>query len=105
MLDQETDDGIRTEKTLAALKEVTEITIKILTQVIEYIKTPRAFVDNKDFILDFLSNCDKNTYLKIRDYNTELKAHSEIKPLRIKCIKCQNDYEQTLILNQSDFFG
>lgn len=104
MLDQEKDDTVRTEKTLAALKEVTEITIKILTQVIEYIKTPSAFVDNKSFILDFLNNCDKSTYTKIRDYNTELKSHSEIKPMQLKCMKCENQYEQNLTLNQSDFF-
>jgi hypothetical protein len=104
-LDQESDETIRIKKTVEALKEVTEITIKILTQVIEYIKTPNAFVDNKTFIEDFLNNCDKNLYLKIRDHNAELRAYSEIKPIKLKCIKCQNEYEQTLTLNQSDFFG
>jgi hypothetical protein len=94
----------KSRQTKEALKSVTETTMKVLSQTIEYIKTPGSFVDNKEFILDFLHNCDKNVYIRLRDYNAELKSKSEVKPLKIKCVSCSHEYEQSFTLNTSDFF-
>lgn len=105
MLEEEKDDEVRKKKGQEALKRVTELTIKLLTGAIEYIQTPTIRVENKDFINDFLHNCDKNMYVAIRDYNADLKANTEIKPLKIKCIHCSHTYEQPFTLNTSDFFG
>lgn len=88
-----------------ALKGITDLTMRLLTKAIEYIQTPNAKVIEKEYILDFLKNCDKNMYVKIRDYNTELKAQTEIKPLEIKCVECSNEYKQSFTLNPTDFFG
>lgn len=96
------------EKTLKqreALKTVTALTMKLLALTVEYIKTPNTFVDQNEFILDFLQNCDKNIYEKIRTYTTELKAQSEVKPLSVKCISCGHEYKQSFSINASDFFG
>jgi hypothetical protein len=79
--------------------------MRILSQTITHIKTPNAFVEEKEYILDFLKNCDRETYIAIRDYNASLKAQTEIKPLRIRCVHCQHEYEQPFTLNTSDFFG
>jgi hypothetical protein len=105
MLDQETDEEVRKEKGQEALRNVTELTIRLLTGTIEYIQTPTIRVTEKEFINDFLHNCDKNMYIAIRDYNAELKATTEIKPLKIKCIHCKHEYDQPFTLNTSDFFG
>jgi len=88
-----------------ALKMVTELTMDILSKTIEYIETPGLRVDNIEFILDFLKNCDKNTYTAIRDYHSTLKEMSALKPMHIKCANCENQYEQPFTLNASDFFG
>lgn len=88
-----------------ALKAITELTMQIVAKGIEYIKTPTHVVTNSEYILDFLSNCDKNTYIAIRDYSTDLKAKSEIKPMQITCTNCNHQFEQKLTLNPSDFFG
>lgn len=105
MLEEEKDDELRKQKSQEALKRVTELTIKLLTGAIEYIQTPTIRVDNKEFINDFMHNCDKNMYVAIRDYNAELKSNTEIKPLKIKCIHCSHLYDQPFTLNTSDFFG
>lgn len=105
MLEKEEDSAVRNTKTQEALKFITEVTMKILSQTITHIKTSSAFVEEKEYILDFLHNCDKDTYVAIRDYNANLKSQAEIKPLRIKCIHCQHEYEQPFTLNTSDFFG
>ena len=88
-----------------ALKGITDLTMRLLTKAIEFIQTPNATVTEKEYILDFLKNCDKNMYVKIRDFNTELKAQTEIKPLDIKCVECNNEYKQQFTLNPSDFFA
>ena len=103
--EQEPNIEVRKEKNQEILRNITALTMKILTGAIEYIQTPTAKVDNKEFILDFLKNCDKDSYVAIRDYNTELKTKSELKPLRLVCVNCQHQYQQSFTLNTSDFFG
>lgn len=105
VLNEEENAEAKKQKSQAILKKITTLTIKILTEAIEYIQTPAAKVDNKEFILDFLNNCDKDMYAKIRDHNTELKTSTEFKPLSLKCVHCNHLYEQSFTLNTSDFFG
>lgn len=105
MLEQEQDEEVRKEKGQEALRRVTQLTIKLLTGAIEFIQTPTVRVTEKEYITDFLNNCDKNMYVAIRDYNADLKSNSEIKPLKIKCVHCNHQYDQPFTLNTSDFFG
>jgi hypothetical protein len=78
--------------------------MSILSETIEYIKTPTATVLDKQFINEFLVNCDRNTYNKIKDSNIELRKSTEIKPLDIKCTHCEYEYQQQFNINVSDFF-
>lgn len=105
LIEQETDVENKKQKSQEILKKITTLTIKILTEAIEYIQTPNAKVDNKNFIEDFLNNCDKDMYARIRDYNTELKSATELKPLKLVCANCNHNYEQGFTLNTSDFFA
>lgn len=88
-----------------ALKTITNMTIAVLSQTIEYIKTPNVTVDSKEYIMDFLSSCDKQTFDKIKNYQNRLKEESELQPLHMKCAACQHEYKQKLNINVSDFFG
>jgi len=105
MLSKEENETVRAEKTQEALRFITDVTMKILSNTITHIRTPNAFVEEKEYLLDFLRNCDSETYIAVRDYNASLKAQTEIKPLKIRCIHCQNEYDQQFTLNTSDFFG
>jgi hypothetical protein len=87
-----------------ALRKITDLTMEVLSQALEYIKTPSTVVDQKAFILDFLKNCDKNIYFEIRDHNAMLKTGTELKPIDIKCVSCNHEYAQPFTLNPSDFF-
>jgi hypothetical protein len=99
-----TDLNEKAKKTQELLKSVVEMTMKALSKTIEHIRTPSAIVTEFDYIFDFIQSCDKGTYDIIKDHNGKLKEQSEIKPLKIKCVSCQHDYEQTFTLNMSDFF-
>lgn len=105
LLSKEENETIRAEKTQEALKFITDVTMRILSNTITHIRTPNVFVEEKEYLLDFLRNCDRDTYVAIRDYNASLKAQTEIKPLKIRCIHCQHEYDQQFTLNTSDFFG
>jgi rRNA maturation endonuclease Nob1 len=91
--------------TQEAIRAITEATMKIISTTIEYIDTPNSRVEQKEFIDDFLHNCDGSVYLAIRDHNTALKNSTDLKPLDITCDSCSHQYQQPYTLNASDFFG
>jgi hypothetical protein len=104
-LENITDEVERNRRGKEGLQKVTEVTMRLLSQAIEYIQTPNARVDQKEYILDYLRNCDKEVYIRVRDYNTGIKSQTEIKPLKIKCVNCNHQYDQDFTLNASSFFG
>ena len=101
-----TDDiDEKNKKSKEVLKTITESTMRVLSNTVDYIKTPSSYVREPEFILDFLHNCDKNMYEKMKAHSTALKQESEIKPLKVKCIHCTHEYQQQFSLNASDFFA
>jgi len=88
-----------------ALEKTTHLTMELLANTVDYIKTPQALVSENEFILDFLKNCDRETYNAIREYNAKLKSETDLKPLDVKCPHCNHEYQQSFTLNPTDFFG
>jgi hypothetical protein len=100
------DKEKKIKRSKEALAAVTEVSMKALAKTISSITVPSGEeVTQIEFIHDFLQNCSKSTYEAIRDSNTKMREESGIKPLKIKCIHCQYDYDQTLTLNVTDFFA
>lgn len=100
-----TDEQEKREATQEAIKTVTALTMRVISQSIEFIRTPEAVVTDTDHIAEFLQSCDAGTYNKIKDYNAKLKESTEIKPLNITCSNCNHQYRQPFTLNSADFFG
>lgn len=99
------DDDLKLEQTKKAIEKVTLLTMEVISDAVDYIKTPTAIVTEKEFILDFLHQCDKNLYNSIKDFNASLKEESELKPLDMKCTECGHEYKQPFTLDSSSFFG
>ena len=99
------DETERERASQEVLKKVTTATMDLIAKAIEYIETPNVTVHEEEYILDFLSNCDKNIYGDIRDFNAKLKAGTQLKPLQVKCNHCEHEYEQPYTINPSDFFA
>jgi len=95
----------RNKKSGEALKDITVLTMKILSKAIVKVTTPDGDVTDNEHIYDFLINADTKTYEIIRDKNTELREKSTIKPLEIECAECGHQYKQPFTLNASDFFA
>jgi hypothetical protein len=98
------DDELRNQTVKDALEKITNITMNLLSHSVAYIKTPTSTVDNREFILEFLKNCDKKMYIAIRDHSASLREQAEIKPMDVKCTNCEHEYKQTITLNPADFF-
>lgn len=99
-----TDTDEQLKKTRETITAITELTMEVISRSITYIKTPNAVIEDKTFILDYLHHCDKNVYVKIRDFNASLKEQSSIKPFDITCPACSNSYKQPFTVNYTDFF-
>jgi hypothetical protein len=95
----------RAKKSKEALDGITKMTMRIITKTIAHIRTPAAFVDQVDFISEFLQNCDKKTFEQIKDHATGLKSMSEIKPIHIVCDSCKHEYDQPFSVDAGSFFG
>jgi hypothetical protein len=87
-----------------ALKRVTDLTVQSLAQSIATIKTPHAMVTEADYVADFLKNCDRNLFNRIRDYIVDLKGQAEMQPLKITCPECKHQHAQPVTMDMSSFF-
>ena len=103
------DSGIEPEKKSQMIsesfKKITEMTIAALSQSIKIIQTPSAQVTDPDHILEFLRNCDRATFDSVRDTILSLKSKNEIRPLKLKCGNCSQEYDQNITLDMSNFFA
>jgi hypothetical protein len=102
--DSEIPDTDKMSALGAALKRITDITVKALAQSIAVIKTPQALVAEPEYIDEFLKNCDRELFNRIRDLIVELKEQAEMPPMNLTCPECTNEYEQAVTLDMSSFF-
>jgi hypothetical protein len=87
-----------------ALKKITDITVKALTDSIAAIKTPENLVTDRKHIDEFLHNCDRSLFGKLRSRVVDLKVSGELKPMNMKCSKCSFDFKQPFTLDMVSFF-
>lgn len=100
------DQDERNEKTRTTMAKISKMNIDMMMNSIEYILTPsNEQVTSKEFIGEFLENCDKNVHEVIRNTIASLRENTIIKPQKIKCMHCTHDYDQPLVLNVTDFFA
>jgi len=87
------------------LRKITAMTTQALAQSIAQVRTPDAAVIDSNHIVEWLNNCDRNTFNAIRDHIVEAKRQGEIRPLSLTCQNCQHQYQQPYTLDMANFFG
>lgn len=87
-----------------AMKKLTDVTVNALVQSIAAVKTPDSMVTESAYIAEMLKNCDRRLFNQIRDHIINIKGEAEIKPLKLKCNSCNQEYEQAVTLDMSSFF-
>ena len=71
---------------------------------VEFVIADKEMVTEKEYIIEYLENCKISTYTKIKEKFNSLVKSSESKPLNVKCMACNYEYDQQLILNYCNYF-
>jgi hypothetical protein len=87
-----------------SLREITALTVQILSANIKAIRTPTALVSEPEHITEFIQNCDRKLFAQIRDHAMEVRQQSEIPPLNVKCSHCEHEYSQPIVMDATSFF-
>jgi hypothetical protein len=87
-----------------ALQHITNLTMSALKWNIASIRTPQVLVTEPAHIEEFLRNSERRLFAKIRDLIIEKRNISEFKPVQITCASCSHQYNQTVTLDQTNFF-
>jgi hypothetical protein len=87
-----------------ALRQITEITISVISKNISAIIAPGIVVTDSDQIEEFLRNCDRSVYHQVRDHVINLNQETQLSPLKIQCVECEHQYEQPMNLDMASFF-
>jgi hypothetical protein len=103
--DTEVPDAEKVNALGSALKKITEITVRALSQSISAVKTPTALVNEPEYIEEMLKQCDRQLFNAIRDHIINIKNEAEIQPLKFKCVKCSHNYDQLITLDMTSFFA
>lgn len=87
------------------MKTMMEATVNVLSQSISEIRTGSAIVQDPNQISEFMHKCDRNIFNQIKDHAVKLRESSELRPLKMRCRSCQNEYEQVFTMDMTRFFG
>lgn len=88
-----------------AFKNISELTLVALADSIAMVKTGDDIVVDKQFIAEYVKNCNAKDFEKIRKRIEVIREASEIKPLAVKCDKCSHEYETPFTMNVANFFA
>ena len=88
-----------------AFAKLTMMTVKAMSQSIAMIEADGEMVVETEFIAEYIQNCEKDTFDRIRDHMAELRKGTDLKPLSITCQSCTKPYETPFTMDVSNFFA
>lgn len=98
-------DDVKVQEMAKVMKRLQDLTLRVLAAGISSVRTPSTLVTESEFISEFLENCDRETFNRVREHIISMRQSTELKPLRLKCTACQHEHEQQLNLDQASFFA
>lgn len=102
--DANATDESKAQQLNKMMRKMVEATVTVLAQSIREIRTKDAIVHEPQQILEFMQNCDRATFNRVKDHVIGLREVSELRPLRLKCRSCEHEYEQNFTLDSARFF-
>lgn len=109
------NDSISEEEKIKLFKQsfnkLTLVTLGVVTDSIYKIDTVDGSVTDPEFISEFIENCDREIFNKIKDHLDELVKKNTIKPMRVKATEemvaagAAEEVEVPLVFDASAFFG
>jgi len=109
------DDSLSDEQKLEMFNQsfanLAKATIELIAENIYKILTPDSEVTDKDFILEFVNNSDKEIFKTVKDHLQEMKNNNDLKPMEFSTTAEQQSngapltFSVPINFNNSDFFG
>jgi len=93
-----------------SLSKLTELTVEMIAESVFYVKTPDEFVEDRNFIREFIQNADASLIQKIQDLINENKKTIGILPMTVYATEEQilagapESYELPITMDNSNFF-
>ena len=100
----EMSDEERNKMLSESLKQITNLTINLISKSIAAIQIPGAVVTDIEQIKEFLQQSDRTVFRKIRDHVIDLTQKTQIKPLDVECSECHHKYQQEINMDMTSFF-
>jgi hypothetical protein len=94
------------KKLLAGLFEkVTVIQNDLLMQQLESVESPEGVTNQRQFIQEWLNNCDKSVFDAIKAKVEENRKRWELPAVQVVCDSCKSDNLLFVNMDQSSFFA
>jgi Asp-tRNA(Asn)/Glu-tRNA(Gln) amidotransferase C subunit len=104
LADAEAEESAKIEQINAMMRRIMEITVTTMAQSIQQIRVREDVVTDQQQIQEFITNCDRAVFGRIKDHVIALRANSELRPLDLTCGKCSHQYQQAFTVDMSRFF-
>lgn len=99
------EDQDERQKIIAKLfKDLAETQNEIYRETIESVDTGEQVVTEREYILEWISNCDKSVFDAIKAQNNINSTAWEMPKFPVKCDECEKEVNLVVDLDQSNFF-
>jgi len=108
--DKEMDEDRKLELFKKSFNKLTEITLDIVNGSVYRIDTLNNSVTEKEFISDFMVNCDRTIFNKVKDHLDKLRESNTVKPFRVKATEemikagVSEELEVPIVFDPTTFF-
>ena len=87
------------------LPKLTELNVNNIVNCIASIDTEDSSVTEVKYIREFIDNCDRKIYDKIKKAIEDQAKANKIEPVQISCSECEKTYASALNFENSNFFA
>jgi len=84
--------------------KLTELNIMAIVNSIESISSADTVVSDVKYIKEYITNCDRKTYEKVKELILTQTNTNRIDPIEIICDLCNDRYKSDIEFEQSNFF-
>ncbi len=105
------DEETKLQQFRTSFGKMTDATLNLIVKGVSRIESSAGTVADSAFIEEFMRNCDRDVFEKIKNKLGELTKHNELKPLRIQSTEdmlakgAPEFIEVPISFNASNFFG
>jgi hypothetical protein len=99
------DEEKQKEIVAQLFEDLAKIQVDIFTEMIESIEFNNTVVNQKPYIKEWLENCDKDVYDRLKEQITQNKLVWEVPVVKVKCEECNSENSIKMDMDYANFFA